>query len=127
VTDSVLAAPSIFSGAASLQQILFFVVYLVIFVVCAWALVDCATRQQRAFPTAGKRTKGFWLLITGVATVVAFLAVPLGVISNSIFQFLAWAGLVGALVYFVDVRPAVRPYSKRRGGRGGGGSSRGGW
>ena len=126
MTDSVLAAASIFSGAASLQQILFFVVYLVIFVVCAWALVDCAIRAKQSFPTAGKRTKGFWLLITGIAAVVSFLAVPLGVISSSIFQFLAWAGLVGSLVYFVDVRPAVRPYSKRRRG-GGGGSSRGGW
>jgi hypothetical protein len=113
---------------ASAQQILFFVVYVVIFLACLWALVDCAIRQQRAFPSAGKRTKGFWLAITGAAAVVGFLAVPLGVIPTGLFQFLAWAGLVGAMVYIVDVRPAVAPYSKRRrGGRGGSGPSRGGW
>jgi hypothetical protein len=123
VTESVLRTAGIFASA---QQILFFVVYVVIFLVCLWALIDCATRPQRAFPSAGKRTKTFWLAIVGVATVVSFLAVPLGVIPTAIFQFLAWAGLVGSIVYMVDVRPAVRPYSKRRRGRGGS-SSRGGW
>ena len=47
-------------------------------------------------------------------------------------SFLALAAAVGGIVYLVDVRPAVRPYSGRggRGGRGQGGGGtppRGGW
>ena len=56
--------------------------------------------------------------------VSVFLAVPLGFAPSSFFQFLALLAAVAAVVYLVDVRPAVRPYSGR-GPRGG--SSRGGW
>jgi hypothetical protein len=126
VTSS-LRAISIFGGIVSAQQILFLVLYAAIFLLCAWALVDCLVRPTRAFPAAGKRTKTFWLLITAIATAVSFVALPLGG-GTSIFGFLAFIGVVGAIVYLVDVRPAVAPYSRRRGRGGrGGGSSRGGW
>ena len=131
--SSSVHASSLFGGLVSAQQILFLVLYVVIFLLCAWALVDCAVRPTRAFPAAGKRTKMFWLLITGIAAVVSFVALPLGG-GGSFFGFLAFIGVVGAIVYLVDVRPAVAPYSGRgrRGGRGGGssrggGSPRGGW
>lgn len=113
-------------GLASAQVVLFWIVYLVIFALCGWALVDCLARPTRAFPAAGKRTKTFWLAITAGATVVAFLSLPLGVVPFP--SFLAFVAVVGGIVYLVDVRPAVAPYSRRRGGgRGGPGSSRGGW
>ena len=113
-------------GVASAQVILFWILYLAIFLLCVWAVVDCAIRQARAFPASGKRTKAFWLAITIAAAVVAFLALPLGV-APPFFQFLAFVGAVGAIVYLVDVRPAVAPYSRRRGGGGRGRSSGGGW
>lgn len=128
MTSSVVRAASIFVGIVSAQQILFLVLYVVIFLLCAWALVDCLLRPTRAFPAAGKRTKPFWLLLTALAAVVSFLALPLGG-GTSFFGILAFVGVVAAIVYLVDVRPAVAPHSRRRGGRGGrgGGPSRGGW
>ena len=126
MTSSVVHAASIFVGIVSAQQLLFLVLYVAIFLLCAWALIDCLLRPTRAFPAAGKRTKTFWLAITAGATVVAFLSLPLGVVPFP--SILAFVAVVGGIVYLVDVRPAVAPYSRRRGGgRRGPGSSRGGW
>ncbi len=113
---------NILSGVVSAQQWLFLLVTLAVFVLSVWALVDCLVRPARAFPTAGKRTRSFWLAVTGGATLLAFLALPPAGI-----QFLGLIAAVAAIVYLVDVRPAVAPYSRRRGGRGGAGPSRGGW
>ena len=67
------------------------------------AFVDAVRTDAQAFPYAGKRTKGLWLAITGVA-----LAVNI-VVTNPL-SFLNLIGVVGALVYLVDVRPAVKQY-----------------
>lgn len=89
-----------------------------------FALLDTAIRPARAFPAADKQTKNLWLTLfaLAVATDIFFVTSPLG-----IFML---AGTVAALVYLVDVRPAVRAI-----GRGGGGGwnkrrpsgPRGGW
>jgi hypothetical protein len=76
----------------------------------AWALVDCATRKTPAFVAAGKLSKPAWLAITAIAALIVFL---FGVLS-----FFGIAGLIGSIVYLVDVRPAVRQIQS-----GGGGSS----
>lgn len=72
----------------------------------AWALVDCITRGTRTFVSAQKLTKPAWLAITAIAGVLTFY---FGVIS-----ILGIAGLVGSIVYLVDVRPAVREVSGGR-------------
>lgn len=115
----------------SLQIYIYFALYFTVFVLAVWALIDAVTRPTAAFVSAGKRTKNFWLAITGGATAVAFVAIP-PPFGLGAFSFLALAAAVGGIVYLVDVRPAVRPYSgggRGRGrGQGGGGSSpRGGW
>ncbi|MBO9555271.1 DUF2516 family protein [Cellulomonas sp.] len=103
---------------AAIQLVLFTLFYLAIFVLCVWSLVDLLRRPASAFPAAGKRTKNFWGLILGVAVVIAFIALPpLGAL-----RFLSLLSAVAAIVYLVDVKPAVTPYSKRRGG-----GSRGPW
>ena len=74
-----------------------------------WALVDCARHRANAFEATGKRTKTFWLALTGGATLV-------GVISlfgsgGGLFGTLGLFGLaavVAASVYLADVRPAVK-------------------
>jgi hypothetical protein len=78
-----------------------------------FVLFDTAIRPARAFPAADKQTKNLWLTLFGlaVATDIFFVSSPLG-----LFML---AGTVAALVYMVDVRPAVKAI-----GRGGGG---GGW
>ena len=93
------------------------------FLLHVFVLLDAAARPARAFPAAGKQTKNLWLTLFGlaVATDFFFATSPLG-------MFML-AGTVAALVYLVDVRPAVRAI-----GRGGGGGwkrrpsgPRGGW
>ncbi len=113
---------------AAAQTLVYLALYLVIFVLSVWALLDAASRPAAAFTSAGKRTKNFWLALTGAATAVAFVALPwpLGI---GALSFLAIGAAIAAGVYLADVRPAVRPYSGGgRGGRGrGAGPSRGGW
>jgi Protein of unknown function (DUF2516) len=75
-------------------------VRLVAVVVAAWALIDCATRKTAAFPAAGKLTKPAWLGITAGSLVVLWLFGPL--------HLFGIAAMVAAIVYLVDVRPAVR-------------------
>jgi len=76
----------------------------------AWAVVDAATTRSDAFVAAGKRTKGFWLAITGVATLIGLVTFqnPL-----NLFGLLAF---VAAAIYLADVRPAVKSMRGRNGG-----------
>ena len=68
-----------------------------------WALVDVLLRPADAFPAAGKQTKTLWIVLTA-----------LGVVLGGGIGLLGIAALVVAIVYLVDVRPAVREV--RRGG-----------
>jgi hypothetical protein len=110
---------------ASGQLVIFFLFYIAIFGLSLWALVDLLARPAAAFPQAGKRTKGFWGAIVGVATAVSFSVIPIPGVPH-LPAFLALLAAVGAIVYLVDVKPAVSPYSRRRGPRGPSGPS-GGW
>jgi hypothetical protein len=64
-----------------------------------WALVDAVTRPGPAYPAAGKLTKPIW-----VGILVA--AVLLG--GTNVMGLFGLIGTVAAIVYLVDVRPAVR-------------------
>lgn len=108
------------------QVFVFLLLYLAVFVLCVVAFVDVLRRPTQAFLSAGKRTKGFWTLVLGLATAVAFVAVPWPVGIGQL-GFLALIGVVAAIVYLVDVKPAVLPYSGGRGGQRGGGPRGGGW
>lgn len=113
------------------QLVVYFALFFTVFVLAVWAFVDAATRPATAFVNGGKRTKNFWLALTGAATAIAFVAIP-APLGFGALSFLALGSAVAAIVYLVDVRPAVRPYSGRgRGRRGQGGGrtppSRGGW
>jgi hypothetical protein len=86
---------------------LYLIISLALLVVELVALIDAAIRPAPAYVAAGKQTKVFWLVIL----VLALLFRGIGI--------LGLAGLVAAIVYLVDVRPALREV--------GGGGSRGGW
>lgn len=92
-----------------------------LFAVHVFALGDCLFRPTGAFVAAGKKTKQFWATILGVAAGCTLL------ISNITYTVVLVA-TVAALVYILDVKPAVKTY---RGPRGGGGrqpgTPRGGW
>jgi hypothetical protein len=81
--------------------------FLVLAVVKVWALVDAIIRPAAAFPAADKLTKAAWLWILGLtlATHLVFSS-PLGLLSI--------AGTIAAIVYLLDVRPAVASLSRRR-------------
>jgi len=110
---------------ASLQVLIFFVFYIAIFGLSLWALIDLLRRPASAFTQAGKLTKGLWGAIVGVATAVSFSVIPIPGVPH-LPSFLALLAAVGAIVYLVDVKPAVTPYSGRRGPRGPSSTS-GGW
>jgi hypothetical protein len=71
--------------------------------------VDAALKREDAYRAAGKLTKPGWLIILGVAIAASFL---LGLLFTI-------AGVVAAMVYWVDVRPALKEVSgsSRKGGR----------
>jgi hypothetical protein len=84
----------------SLSSGLFWLIELACLVVAVWALIDCARRATPAFPAAGKLTKPAWLAITGGAVLVQYLSPAL-----TLFGI---AATIAAIVYLVDVRPAVK-------------------
>lgn len=63
-----------------------------------WALVDAATRPKQAFEVAGKLNKVAWVAILAAAVLLG---------GTSVLSLLGLVSLVAAIVYLVDVRPAV--------------------
>jgi hypothetical protein len=80
-----------------------FIIFLIAKVIVIAALIDAAIRRDAAFVAAGKQTKVFWILVL----VLGF--------------FVSLVGVIAAIVYFVDVRPAV--LAAGGGSRGGSGGS----
>ncbi|THA29756.1 DUF2516 family protein [Streptomyces sp. A0958] len=85
-------------------------IFMVMTLLAVVALVMAAIAREDAYRAANKQTKVFWLIILGIAVVVN-LWVPM--------VFLQIAGLIASIVFFVDVRPALKAVSgggRRRGG-----------
>lgn len=59
-----------------LQLTIVVIIAIVVFVAAAWALIQAFRFPADAYVAAGKRTRTFWLAITGVATLFAFLCLP---------------------------------------------------
>ena len=66
-----------------------------------WAFVDALIRPAPAFPATGKLTKPAWAAITGLAALLIFW-------QQNPMTFLGLPAVIAAIVYLVDVRPAVR-------------------
>ncbi|MBK9476922.1 MAG: DUF2516 family protein [Tetrasphaera sp.] len=85
----------------------FYLVYALAFAALAmevWALVDTISHRPDAFIAADKRTKQFWLIITGLCCAVGAISVA----APGAFFFLQLLGILGAGIYLADVRPALR-------------------
>ena len=89
------------NALATLQTYIVLGLSAVAFGVEVWAFVDCLRRRPDAFVAAGKRTKQFWMLLTGVAVLLGFIGIGRG------FGFLAIIAIVAAGVYLADVKPAL--------------------
>lgn len=92
----------------SAQNIIVMVLGIAAFAVEIFAFVDAVRHRPDAFVAAGKRTKAFWSVLTGVAALIGFVTIfwPL-----SLFGIIA---IVGAGVYLADVRPALQQVTGRR-------------
>jgi hypothetical protein len=66
----------------------------------AWAFVDALLRPATSYVAAAKLTKPAWAAITALAGVLLFFQGPL--------SFLGLPAVIAAVVYLVDVRPALR-------------------
>ncbi|WP_068396756.1 DUF2516 family protein [Kribbia dieselivorans] len=88
------------------------------FIVEVIAFVDALRHRPDAYTAAGKLTKPAWVAITGIAALLGFVVMgnPL-----NLFGLLA---VGAALVYVLDVRPALRRVLGNRGGSSGYGSGR---
>jgi uncharacterized membrane protein len=73
----------------------FLFIQIAILVVCVFALIDAMSRKAQSFVYYEKQTKQFWVAVLAVAAIASFLG------------FLTFIALVAALVYLLDVRPAV--------------------
>jgi len=87
-----------FSLAGGLMSLL----NLAVLVLVVWALIDAATRPPAAFVAAGKQTKQIWLAILGVSLLLCLIGF------GGFLGFFGFVIAVAAIVYLVDVRPAVR-------------------
>ncbi|MFI9212891.1 DUF2516 family protein [Streptomyces sp. NPDC053253] len=100
---------------AGFDSLLTLVTFLIFTGFAVAALVFAAMAREDAYRAAEKQTKKFWLIVLGI-NIALNLLVPM--------LFLQIAGLIAAIVFMVDVRPALAQVSGGgRGGRRGGGSS----
>jgi hypothetical protein len=81
------------------ENVLLLALGLVALAVKVWAVADAVSRPGPAYEAAGKLKKPIWVAIL----VAALLLSPADVLG-----LFGIAGLVAAIVYLVDVRPAVR-------------------
>lgn len=90
----------------SIQNSILLIATLVIFVLQGWAFVDAVSHRTEAYPAADKLTKPAWLIILGLALAVhLFVWNPISLLNI--------AGTIAAIVYLVDVRPALRGLTRR--------------
>ena len=85
---------------ASFDGLLLLVLTYAVIALGAWAFIDALVRPSAGFVAAGKLTKPAWLAITGLAVVVVYFF--------GLMSFFGLPAVVAAVVYLVDVRPAVR-------------------
>ena len=82
------------------QGLVFFVLYWGVLALTVWAFVDALIRPASGFVAAGKLTKPGWAAITGLAALIILWQGPM--------SFLGLPAVIAAIVYLVDVRPAVK-------------------
>ncbi|WP_418957821.1 DUF2516 family protein [Streptomyces tritici] len=84
------------------DSILWLVINLVMLGFAVVSFVVAAMAREDAYRAADKQTKKFWLILLGV-NLLLNVVLPM--------LFLQVAGLIAAIVFMVDVRPALRQVS----------------
>jgi hypothetical protein len=91
-----------------LEGLVGYVVLIALIVLKAFAFVNACLWPADAYAAADKLTKNSWLAILGIA-----LLLQLPLLGGAFFQILNLAGIVAAIVYLVDVRPAMSALTRR--------------
>jgi hypothetical protein len=86
---------------ATFDGLLLLALYVLAQGLTVWAFVDALIRPAAGFVAAGKLTKPGWAAITGLAALIIFW-------QKSPMTLLGLPSVIAAIVYLVDVRPAVR-------------------
>jgi hypothetical protein len=87
--------------ASSFEWWVFTALYWAAQALTVWAFVDALIRPAAGYVAAGKLTKPGWAAITGLAMLIIFFY-------KNPMTFLGLPAMIAAVVYLVDVRPAVR-------------------
>jgi cytochrome bd-type quinol oxidase subunit 2 len=103
------------------------VVAVAAFVIEAIALFIAVRTPAMAYQRAGKLSKPAWVAITAVAAVIGLSALPFIGTGRGFGELFSIASVVAAIVFLVDVRPAVVPYYGSRRPPRRGQDSQGGW
>ena len=82
------------------DDIVYLAVYYGVLALAVWAFIDALVRPAAAYVAAGKLTKPGWMAITAIAALVIYFRGPM--------DFFGLPAVIAAVVYLVDVRPAVR-------------------
>jgi hypothetical protein len=89
----------------ALPSLILMMVSLVMFVLQAFAFVDAVTHRPDAYAAADKLSKNAWMIILG-----------LGLVAHMLFwdpiNLFNLAGIIAAIVYLVDVRPAIKSLTR---------------
>jgi Protein of unknown function (DUF2516) len=102
-----------FNALGSAQGLVILLLSVLAFGAEVFALVDALRHRPDAFLAAGKRTKKFWTVVTGIAAILGFIS-----IGNSVTLFsVGLIAIVAAGIYLADVRPALQQVSGGRGGQ----------
>jgi hypothetical protein len=94
------------AGVFGIESTVALIVVFALLAVKIFAFGSALTYSSRAYEAAGKLTKPAWLIILGLAVALTFI--PVGGLIISL------AGTIAALVYLVDVRPALAGLTRRR-------------
>lgn len=87
------------------QSIVMLLVSLAILTLSIFAFVNSLLYPAEAYAAAGKLTKTTWCTILGIGVVLFFVPINLSLVTIAM--------LVAAIVYLVDVRPALAGLRRR--------------
>ncbi|MCT1776606.1 DUF2516 family protein [Brachybacterium sp. p3-SID957] len=98
---------------AAIQMWIFAVLALALLALEVWAFVNAIRFRSDAYVAAGKRTKVFWCVLTGVAMLLGFLSLPYPIGRGGTSMLFMIIGVVIAGIFLADVLPALKSVMRR--------------
>ena len=92
---------------AAAQNLIMFVLWIVLLAVKAYAFIDCMRRPAQAFPAVDRQSKTLWMILTGVALLT-------GLLMDQTLGIIGIAAAAVAVIYLVDVRTKIQSITGRR-------------